>query len=218
MRPKRQSPAGLGGAFECWAILMRGRRSIGRRPGRKAAFPIRCRGRKPDLNRCCRIERTWITCTAAASLHRYAGDLVREELTSLLHGQPRIRLRKGEVFRAPDGEDLQAGTGGWVYGGGDRSRVKFDEQITDLFAAVTGERDVAQPRKQVRGLREYPSALRRLDRRADLEGRYVGTAGIHSTSSCGIANRLRPAPTGIANRLRPLRSRRIQVSWTGLRG
>lgn len=66
-----------------------------------------------------------------------SGDsLVPDELTALLGELPNLGVTKGETFRASHGEEIEANTGRWVFGGDWRSPPDLDEQVTELLLAL----------------------------------------------------------------------------------
>lgn len=80
---------------------------------------------------------------ASVTLLIHGDDLVPEELSAILGVQPKIGVRKGEIFvsRGRPGTAITAATGKWIVGTGDREPPNIDEQIAELLGSLPNGAD-----------------------------------------------------------------------------
>lgn len=69
-------------------------------------------------------------------------DLDPAEITSLLGGEPRLGVRKGEQFTGQSGEQVTAKTGKWNFGGDWETAPDIGSQITAIFEKLTQDLDI----------------------------------------------------------------------------
>lgn len=69
-------------------------------------------------------------------------DLDPSEITALLGNAPRLGVRKGDVFLAGHGKQIEAKTGKWQFGGDWDSQPHLDRQIAQVLSALTNNMSV----------------------------------------------------------------------------
>jgi hypothetical protein len=78
---------------------------------------------------------------ARVSLLIDGDDLAPEEITALLGAQPRVGVRKGDVFVGHHGE-ITARTGRWQFGDDWEKEPRIERQIVTLLGRLTPDLDV----------------------------------------------------------------------------
>lgn len=76
---------------------------------------------------------------ASVSLLIDGDDLIPSEISALLGQEPRLGVKKDEIFVGSHGKDIQARTGKWQFGIGWTSPANVDEQIVNIFKLLNDD-------------------------------------------------------------------------------